>query len=642
MTTDPSGQNHNHAHFDKELALAKFYDSAPMMMGVCDLINNDIKVISCNVAAGNLLGKKTEDIEGRFASQVGLTNEDINKWVENFRKAESTGMPHHFDYLKYENYFSVSVSYMGKSDEGDPRFSFIGQNITEERLSKIELYKTNLLLEEKIKERTEQFIVEKRRLDSLLRAAPVGITFIDRELRYQIINELLAEINGKSVEEHINEKVENIIPGYMRGVTKVLQDVLRTGKKISNFEFQLFPENDPDHLHYFASNYFPVIVENKIIGVGATVIDITKMKNSENALRGSESQLKLIANAMPQIVWSSGPEGELDWYNDWWYEYTGLEKGSNWDDTGLNPVHPEDLETLMKTWQHSLKTGIDYQVEVRVKRKSDNQYRWHLIRAVPVKDVSGKIFKWIGSSTDIHDQKKLVQELQEEKNLRENFIATLGHDLRTPLTSARIAAELILKKAKDTESVSNSARKIVINLERADSMIRDLLDVTRIRAGENISLTFEQCNLNQIAQETVNDLNAIHGERFVMNADKEINGYWSSSAIRRILENLGNNAAKYGSPDTPISIDIELKNNLTVIKVHNFGNPISPEEQNILFQPFKRSESTHTKQKGWGLGLTLVKGLVEAQNGYVEVESSMEEGTTFLISLPLNIGDGRR
>ncbi len=130
-------------------------------------------------------------------------------------------------------------------------------------------------------------------------------------------------------------------------------------------------------------------------------------------LRESAERYAFLADTMPQIVWTSKPDGNLDYYNQAWFDYTGLtlEETKDW---GWGPVlHPDDLQSCIKRWTHSFTTGENYEIEYRFKRASDGAYRWHLGRALPMRNEQGEIVQWVGTCTDIDDQKKLRGRLEE-------------------------------------------------------------------------------------------------------------------------------------------------------------------------------------------------------------------------------------
>jgi PAS domain S-box len=139
----------------------------------------------------------------------------------------------------------------------------------------------------------------------------------------------------------------------------------------------------------------------------AIVRDITERKkaDAEKALRQTEQSFLALTEAIPQIVWTAGPDGALDYYNQRWFDYTGLtfEQTKGW---GWKPVlHPDDLNRSLDRWTEAVRTGGNYEVEYRFRRASDGGYRWHLGRAFPVRDGEGQVIKWFGTCTDIHEQK---------------------------------------------------------------------------------------------------------------------------------------------------------------------------------------------------------------------------------------------
>ncbi|MFA6238043.1 MAG: HAMP domain-containing sensor histidine kinase [Bacteriovorax sp.] len=238
------------------------------------------------------------------------------------------------------------------------------------------------------------------------------------------------------------------------------------------------------------------------------------------------------------------------------------------------------------------------------------------------------------SSSKLSRSQKHVLDLETERDLREKFVSLLTHDLRTPLTAIKMSAQLIQKHNEDSKAVELYAQRINNSVDRADRMISDLLDANRIRSGEKLPLKIEYIELTELVKKTLNELTIAHGDRFTLKADKLIQGYWDPKGIRRILENLCNNAIKYGSLDHKISIVVEMKAKNVVIEVKNFGNVITHENQKYLFQQFHRGRETIVK--GWGIGLTLVRGVALAHGGSVKVSSEVETGTIFTVKLPVD------
>jgi len=239
---------------------------------------------------------------------------------------------------------------------------------------------------------------------------------------------------------------------------------------------------------------------------------------------------------------------------------------------------------------------------------------------------------------DLHHQmQEQMSSLQSERELRARFVSLLAHDLRGPVSAAMLGAEMLARNPERMDQRRDMGIKIKRNLERVDNMVRDLLDTTRIQAGQPLPLRLDLCDLATIASEVVDELNHLHGERVRLESRQVVTGMWSAEELRRAVWNLTSNALKYGTEDTPVTITARTQDGRARLTVHNVGNPLSPEEQRKIFEPFARAMSAQAgAQVGWGLGLTLVRGCVEAHGGRVSVESSAEAGTVFTLDLPLD------
>jgi PAS domain S-box-containing protein len=245
--------------------------------------------------------------------------------------------------------------------------------------------------------------------------------------------------------------------------------------------------------------------------------------------------------------------------------------------------------------------------------------------------------------SNLDEQKKLIQEvdigrkevseLKMERELREQFISTLSHDLRNPLAAAKLALDMIKKTPEDLDENIDRVKKLI---DRTDKMIRDLLDANRIKVGKEIPLNIEFSDMIQIVKESIETFSATSPSTIeFIHEGKQIHGFWDKEGLKRVFENLVSNALKYGDRSKAITVSVASLAEQIVIRVHNFGAPIRPEEQLAIFEQFHRSEGDLEKE-GWGLGLTLVKGLTIAHGGSIIVKSFPIEGTTFTVSLPLD------
>ncbi|MDI3286840.1 sensor histidine kinase [Polyangium sp. 15x6] len=233
----------------------------------------------------------------------------------------------------------------------------------------------------------------------------------------------------------------------------------------------------------------------------------------------------------------------------------------------------------------------------------------------------------------LHDQ---IEALQEEQRMREVFSSILVHDLRGPLSAARVAAQLVNRSIDDPRS-NRWMSTVLRSLDRSERMVSDLLDAQRVKAGDRLPLSRERCDILDIVRDVVAELSQQHGDRFVVVAPEgPTTGNFGREELRRALWNLASNALKYGSAD-PVRFTVRSRPDLVEVEVHNEGPPIPADEQATLFEPFTRARHERASPGGWGLGLAVVRGVAEAHGGSVDVDSTPGRGTSFTMRLP--VGD---
>jgi signal transduction histidine kinase len=229
-----------------------------------------------------------------------------------------------------------------------------------------------------------------------------------------------------------------------------------------------------------------------------------------------------------------------------------------------------------------------------------------------------------------------VERLDAERVIRERFVSLLAHDLRGPLSAATTAAKLLVARPDNLEGRRDLAIRIDRNMLRIDRMIQDLLDANRLRAGHRLPLDLQPCDLVEITDDVVADLDERDRGRVRVRMPDRLEGVWAPDQLRRALWNLVLNALKYGAADAPVDVDVGRAPDGVRVSVHNEGAPIPPDEQLQIFDPFSRARGAEARAKGWGLGLTLVRGCAEAHGGRLELSSTDEAGTTFTLWLPLD------
>lgn len=313
-------------------------------------------------------------------------------------------------------------------------------------------------------------------------------------------------------------------------------------------------------------------------------------------------------------------------------------------------IHPDDYHGAMKALAEVRETGREQSVDHRMFAK-DGREIWFQTSVQLERGPGGAPACFRGLCFDITKLKRTEAEnrellaiserdldsLREERDMREKFVNTLTHDLRSPLASAKLAAQLLLME-ETPEFVRSKAMRIERSIDRIDKMVRDLLDANRIRAGQAIPLKTGPVDLFALAQEVAEELRELRGAEIIVQRNRPVCGNWSKEEIRRVLENLVGNAIKYGSKTDPITVSVSKVNDRAHLSVHNTGNPIPLRDQADLFANFRRGRAAEASgEPGWGIGLTLAKGIVEAHGGWIGVESSYRSGTTFLVELPLEV-----
>jgi len=271
----------------------------------------------------------------------------------------------------------------------------------------------SFVVETTAKVRAERHIQgERARLGAMFEQAPGFMALLTGpEHRFDLVNAAYHELigarpwSGRAAREVLPELASQ---GYFEKLDQAYASgVAFTGQAIP---FQLEPGGGtrPRYLDFV---YQPLKDgEGKVFGIFVEGSDVTERVRAESALRESEAKFRAFAQAMPHHVWTAPADGQLDWFNERVYEYTGARPGELDGDGWAGIIHPDDLATVQQRWSESIGGGTRYEVEFRV-RRHDGAFRWHLVRALPMRDTAGQVVRWIGSNTDIEEQKSSAQAL---------------------------------------------------------------------------------------------------------------------------------------------------------------------------------------------------------------------------------------
>jgi two-component system phosphate regulon sensor histidine kinase PhoR len=357
------------------------------------------------------------------------------------------------------------------------------------------------------------------------------------------------------------------------------------------------------------------------------------VRERTNDLLISREHFKLLANNIPQMTWTNLPGGEVDFYNQQWYNYTGTRytetAGWGWQ----HVVHPDDLPNTLDKYIEALKTGNIFEVENRYKRW-DNTYRWHLNRAIPLRDDKGSIIFWVGTATDIEDQKR-------EMDRKDEFIGVASHELRTPLTSLKGYLQLITayKKEEVPPVVKQYIEKASVAINKLQHLINDLLDVSKIQAGR-LEYAMGEVNLSDLMIQVIENSKHIYSlYEFESQLQPNIHINGNAERLEQVLMNFINNAVKYSMTDKKIILKTSVKNNLVRVSVTDFGIGLSAEQIGRIFERFYRVEDKKLMTGGLGMGLYICDEIINNHHGKIGVESELGKGATFYFELPLITDD---
>ena len=404
---------------------------------------------------------------------------------------------------------------------------------------------------------------------------------------------------------------------------------MTTGEPLRDLELSGETKAQPGVCRTWIENCYPLRDETgRIAGVNVVIQEITDRKNAEAALRESEERFRTLADNMSQFAWMTDENGWIFWYSSRWFEYTGttLAQMQGW---GWQSVHhPEHVvDRVVERIRHSFETGESWEDTFPL-RSRDGTYRWFLSRALPIRDESGRIIRWFGTNTDITELQQAEAALAERNQELTSFAYTVSHDLKAPLRaisnlSVWIEEDLDGKLPLDTQQQFDLLRTRV---KRMESMIDSLLLYARAGRQEARLETFD---LAELLSEIIDSLAPPDG--FRIDIQPPLPTLTTKRVfLSQVLTNLISNAIKHHSSVT---------GHLDILAIehpdyHEFiikdDGPEHHEQVFAIFQTLKVKDNSDST----GIGLAIVKKIVETEQGTIRLESSLGQGTTFYVTWP--------
>ena len=370
-----------------------------------------------------------------------------------------------------------------------------------------------------------------------------------------------------------------------------------------------------------------------------SVMDITDRKRAEASTRELESSLRNVADHLPVLAWMARPDGTVIWFNEPWHEYTGLSRRREAFRGWKSVAHPDSSSEVAAALEHSLRSGEPFE-RVTHWREADGGYRPFLTRFVPIRNGDGHVTRWLGTSTDISEQHSAELALRIADRRKDAFLATLVHELRTPLAPIRHAVELMERMAglpPDAVRMRSIIGRQSLQLSR---LVEDLLDAARITQGK-LEIRKERTSLGAALSDAVDAVRpyceASGQEIFLLLGSEDVHLMADPARLRQVFVNLLNNAAKFTPEGGRISVRAVREGPEVHVSVQDNGEGIPAAYLPRIFDLFSQyARQEDPRRGGLGIGLALAKGIVAGHGGAISVTSpGPDGGTEFTVTLPL-------
>ena len=534
--------------------------------------------------------------------------------------------------------------------------------------------------------------------------APHGIFTTDHDLRITSWNRWLENHSALRAEQVLGRPLFDIIPSLVeRHLADYFRDALRGEVKVlaSALHRYLLPfppsidDTEFSHMQQSA-RVAPLLLDGKVCGTITVIEDVTEREWQAATLRASEERFRVMADTVPDIIYTADDQGRFDFLNHRFYELTGLPQRSGLGSTWINVLHPEDAEPVKAAWQHSLKIGSPFSAEFRM-RDHEGAYRWVISRAWPVFDDEQRITRWFGASTDIDDLKQTelalakaeadlqshaanlentvterTAKLRESIAHLESFSYTVAHDLRAPIRAMESYSNILLEEAG--AQLSDEHKKMLSNMGRAarhlNALTRDILSYTKVSTQE---VPLQPVDIEALIQDITAMNPALQPPNCTIGIVRPISRVLAHpTLLGQCFSNLLDNAVKFVGPNVIPRIVIRcepasegrvttpnlegrvttsptstsnLEGRVTTsptsvtstpkvrLWIEDNGIGMDPETVKKIFGIFERARHS-TAYPGTGIGLAIFAKAVERMHGAYGVESDPGKGSRFWIELP--------
>jgi len=608
---------------ESEERFSKAFNASPLVLTISSLTTGEL--IEVNETFVTATGYTREEAVGKTTLELGLWKKPTDREAE-MEIVRQAGQLSNAEYTFRTKSGAEIIGLLAAERieiGGEPFTLSVIQDITERKM-----------VEEKIRESEESYRI-------LAETASDAIIRIDENSTIQYVNTAAELIFGYAEEEMIGQSLMMLMPEELRERHCAgMGNYLKTGKRNLNWKSIEVPARHKDGRHFPLEISFGEYNRGDrrfFIGIAR---DITTRRKAEEDLRESEERLRALADSIPQLAWMAEPDGFIFWYNRRWYDYTGA-TSKEMEGWGWQSVHDaEMLPIVMERWQASIQTGEPFEMEFPLRRGADGAFRWFLTRVVPLRDTGGRIVRWFGTNTDIEELRQARLQAEQANRLKDEFLATLSHELRTPLNAILGWSQMLQTHNLGESEAKKALATIERNARAQNQLIDDLLDVSRIITGK-LRLDVRAVDLSSIITLAIDaarpgaDAKNIRLQPLLDPQAGPISG--DSDRLQQIIWNLLSNAIKFTPKGGRVQVRLERVNSHVEIVISDTGAGIEPEFLPHVFDRFRQSDGSMTRRHGGlGLGLAIVRQLVELHGGTVSVSSGGEgQGATFTVNLPL-------
>lgn len=590
----------------------------------------DGRILSVNGACARRLGLSSEALEGRsFWDFVAPDDRPQSKYLLDELRPEQPS-------LHIENRFGSFASSSGSmgdfcwtlwtihglefDDRGRPaELQSVGMDISDRKQA-----------EQSLREREEQLrlALEGANAGAWSRDLVVGRTFWSQEF-------LSLYGFGEVGPDRFRDWIARVHPDDRQWVQEAFWGRAESGASKYQQEFRIIhPERGERWI--LALGRVERNSDGKAVRVSGINIDITERKAVEHALRDSEERFRTLADNMSQLAWMADPDGWIFWYNRRWYDFTGttLEDVQGWGWTKV--LKPDQVEAGIRQAHEFWRTGKEWEQMLLI-RGRNAEYRWFLVRVTPIYGEDGRLLRWFGTNTDITEQRAAEQALKDADRRKDEFLATLAHELRNPLAPLRNCLETMRLASDDPDVVTEARAVMDRQLDNMVHLINDLLDLSRISRGK-ITLRKAPVWIVSVIQQAVETcqptLDAAGHRLNISTPEQAVYVNADPARLAQVFSNLLSNAAKFTPEHGQIWLTVEHEGEDLITRIRDTGAGIEPNLLGSVFDMFTQGD-TSDQQGGLGIGLSLVKGIVELHGGSVEAHSEgIGKGSEFVIRLP--------